>query len=117
VVSAAADSYARSLAAGRCISTESADTLADGLAVRVPDPDALAMMQHNIARIVAVTDAEVLTAMSHFFSDTHNVAEGAGAAPLAALLQERILHAGQKVALVLSGGNVDRSLYRKVLAL
>jgi threonine dehydratase len=117
VVSAAADSYARSLAAGRCISTESADTLADGLAVRVPDPDALAMMQHNIARIVAVTDAEVLTAMSHFFSDTHNVAEGAGAAPLAALLQERILNAGQKVALVLSGGNVDRSLYRKVLAL
>lgn len=54
--------------------------------------------------------------MGHYFSDTHNIAEGAGAAPLAALLQERATNAGQKVGLVLSGGNVDRTLYRRVLA-
>ena len=115
VVSAGADCYAQSLAAGHCISTGSALTLADGMAVRVPDPEALAVMLGNVARIVSVTDAEVLAAMHYYFSDTHNVAEGAGAAPLAALLQERELNAGQRVALVLSGGNVDGALFRRAL--
>ena len=116
VVSNAADCYARSLAAGRCVSTDSADTLVDGMAVRVPSRDALAIMQGNVSRTVSVTDDEVLAAMSHYFSDTHNVAEGAGAAALAALLRERDLNAGSRVGLVLSGGNVDRELYRRVLA-
>jgi threonine dehydratase len=116
VASRAADCYAQSLAAGHCISTDSANTLADGMAVRTPDPEALAAMLGNVARIVTVTDEEVVAAMAHYFTDTHNIAEGAGAAPLAALLQERDFNQGQKVGVVLSGGNVDRMLYRQVLA-
>jgi threonine dehydratase len=116
VVSSAADCYAKSLEAGACVSTESADTLADGMAVRVPSPEALAIMRGNVARIVTVDDNEVLAAMAIYFSDTHNIAEGAGAAPLAALLQERTLNAGKKVGLILSGGNVDKALYCKALS-
>jgi threonine dehydratase len=116
VVSDAADCYALSLAAGECVSTESANTLADGMAVRIPNPEALAMMLGNVSRIVRVTDQEVLTAMSLYFTATHNIAEGAGAAPLAALCREREQNIGAKVGLVLSGGNVDRALYKKVLA-
>jgi threonine dehydratase len=54
--------------------------------------------------------------MRHFYTDTHNVAEGAGAAPLAALLKERDTMAGKRIAIVLSGGNVDRPTYSDVLA-
>jgi threonine dehydratase len=86
------------------------------MAVRVPSPEALAIMQGNVARIVTVDDKEVLAAMGIYFSDTHNIAEGAGAAPLAALLQERTLNAGKKVGLILSGGNVDKALYCKALS-
>ena len=116
VVSEAADCYAQSLAAGKCVSTASADTVADGMAVRVPNPDALDMMQGNVARVVTVSDREVITAMSQYFTTTHNIAEGAGAAPLAALLKERERNAGAKVGLILTGGNADRTLYRQVLA-
>ncbi|MEH6634837.1 MAG: threonine dehydratase [Halioglobus sp.] len=115
VVSSAADCYAKSLEEGVCISTESADTLADGMAVRVPSPEALDVMRGNVARVVRVDDDEVMAAMRFYFSDTHNVAEGAGAAPLAALLQEKALNTGSKVAVILSGGNVDAALYRQVL--
>jgi threonine dehydratase len=117
VVSSAADCYAKSLEAGACVSTDSADTLADGMAVRVPSPEALEIMRGNVARIVTVDDKEVLAAMGIYFSDTHNIAEGAGAAPLAALLQERTLNAGKKVGLILSGGNVDKALYCKALGI
>jgi threonine dehydratase len=116
VVSSAADCYAKSLEAGACVSTDSADTLADGMAVRVPSPEALDIMRGNVARIVTVDDNEVLAAMGIYFSDTHNIAEGAGAAPLAALLQERTLNAGKKVGVILSGGNVDKALYCKALS-
>jgi threonine dehydratase len=116
VVSSAADCYAKSLEAGACVTTDSADTLADGMAVRVPSPEALEIMGGNVARIVTVDDEEVLAAMGIYFSDTHNIAEGAGAAPLAALLQERSLNAGKKVGIILSGGNVDKALYRKALS-
>jgi threonine dehydratase len=116
VVSTQADCYARSLAAGECISTPTADTLADGIAVRVPSPAALQIMLGNVARIVAVTDAQIIAAMAALFADTHNVAEPAGAAPLAALLQEKALNKGQKVAIVLSGGNVDSQLFSTALA-
>jgi threonine dehydratase len=86
------------------------------MAVRVPSPEALEIMGGNVARIVTVDDEEVLAAMGIYFSDTHNIAEGAGAAPLAALLQERSLNAGKKVGIILSGGNVDKALYRKALS-
>jgi len=116
VVAANAPTYALSVAAGRPVSTNSADTIADGLAVRVPDEAALAIIRAGAARIVAVSESEIRRAMRILFTDTHNVAEGAGAAPLAAALQERGRLAGKRVALVQSGGNIDRALFAEVLA-
>ena len=115
VVSTGADCYRRSFAAGECISTDTADTLADGMAVRVPNADALAAMQAGVSRVVAVDDAAVLEAMACLFTDTHNVAEGAGAAAVAALLQEREHNRGARLAAVLTGGNVDAVLYARAL--
>jgi threonine dehydratase len=90
--------------------------LADGMACRVPDADALAIIRREVDEIVAVTDEEVAEAMRIYFSDTHNVAEGAGAAPLAAALQRREALAGRSLGLPLTGGNVDRELFARVLA-
>ncbi len=115
VVSEHADAYARSLDSGTPISTASADTLADGLAVRVPSAAAFAYLQTGIARIVRVSDAEVLGAIGAYFDATHNLAEGAGAAPLAALLRERAHYAGRRAGLILSGGNLDRTLLLRAL--
>jgi threonine dehydratase len=116
VVSTEADCYAKSMEAGECVQTGSADTMADGVAVRVPSPDALEIMLDNVARVVKVDDASIISAMGHLFSDTHNIAEGAGAAPLAAALQERDGNRGDRVGIVLSGGNIDSERYRSVLA-
>jgi len=115
VVSANANAYALSFAGRRPVETASADTVADGMAVRVPVPDALETIFAGAERIVEVTDAEVEAAMRHYFTDTHNVVEGAGAAPLAAALKERTRWHGKRVGLIASGGNVDRSLYRRIL--
>jgi threonine dehydratase len=115
VVSSHANAYAQSFAARRPIETASADTIADGMAVRVPVPAALDVILRGAARIVEVTDAEVEAAMRALFADTHQVAEGAGAAPLAALLKDGE-RAGASAAIVLSGGNVDRGIYARVLA-
>jgi threonine dehydratase len=73
-------------------------------------------MLRGVERVVTVSEAEICAAMRHYFTDTHNVAEGAGAAPLAAVLKEKPAVKGKKVAVVLSGGNVDRSVYQQVLA-
>ncbi len=116
VCSAGAPSYALSFAAGRPVETERADTMADGMACRVPVTEALETILRGAARVVTVTDEEVRVAMRALFSDTHNVAEGAGAASLAAALQERTRNAGNRIGLVLSGGNVDRELFAEVLA-
>lgn len=116
VVAAGAPAYALSFDAGRPIPTEAATTIADGMACRVPDPESLEIIRNGAARIVTVTDDEICAAMRYFFSDTHNVAEGAGAAPLAALLQEHAAMAGRRVALIASGGNVDRDVFARVLA-
>ena len=115
VVAEKANAYALSFEAGRPISVNSVDTLADGIAVRVPDQRALDNILAGAERVVSVSEDEILAAMRHYFSDTHNVAEGAGAAQLAALIKEREAMAGKKVALVLSGGNLDRALYLKAL--
>jgi threonine dehydratase len=115
VVSASANAYAQSFAARRAVETATANTLADGMAVRVPVAEALAVILAGAARIVEVTDTEVEAAMRAYFSDTHQVAEGAGAAPLAALLKEGD-RAGRRAAIVLTGGNVDRDVYARVLA-
>jgi len=115
VVAERANAYALSFAAGEPVATNSADTLVDGLAVRVPDPQALDIIRAGVERIVTVGEDEILAAMGHYFTDTHNIAEGAGAAPLAALLKEREIMRGRKVALILSGGNLDRALYLRAL--
>jgi len=115
VVSANANCYAQSFAARRPIETASADTLADGMAVRVPVPAALDVICAGAARVVEVTDAEVEDAIRALYSDTHQVAEGAGAAPLAALLKEGD-RAGRKAAVILTGGNIDRAVYARILA-
>ncbi len=116
VVAANAAAYSLSFAAGRTISTNSADTIADGLACRVPHPEAFEIIRRGAARIVTVTEAEIRAAMRILYTDTHNVAEGAGAAPLAAALQERGRLAGRRVAVIQSGGNVDRTLFAEILA-
>jgi len=111
-----ADSYARSFAAGRVVTTERAETIADGMATRVPDPEAFAIIRRGVERIVTLADAEIAAAMRAYYQDTHNLAEGAGAAPLAALLKERPAMAGRRVGLVLSGGNVDLALFLRLMA-
>jgi threonine dehydratase len=116
VVAAGAPTYALSFAAGRPIGTDSAETIADGLACRLPDEAALAMIRRGAARIVTVAEAEIRRAMRILFTDTHNLAEGAGAAALAAALQEQGRLAGKKVAVILSGGNIDREAFAAVLA-
>jgi len=116
VVAENAPTYALSFAAGAPVSTNSADTMAGGIAVRVPDPEALDIICKGASRIVVVSDAEIRRAMRILFTDTHNVAEGAGAAPLAAALQERDRLRGKRVALIQSGGNIDRNLLAEILA-
>ncbi|MDO8287074.1 MAG: threonine dehydratase [Rhodoferax sp.] len=115
VVSAHATTYADSLAAGRVVEAPVTTLLADGMACRVADAEALAILQGNIDHIVKVTDSEVAQAMRDIFACTHNVAEGAGAAAFAAAMQEREQLKGQTVGLALSGGNVDSAMLAEVL--
>jgi threonine dehydratase len=113
VQSTEAPSYALSFAAGTVVMTNSSDTLADGMATRVPDPDALAIIRKGASRIVQVTDGEVGAAIRAYWTDTHNLAEGAGAAALAAALQEKTKLRGKRVGLILSGGNIDFDLFKR----
>lgn len=113
VQATAAPSYALSFAARSVVSTDSADTHADGLATRIPDPDALAIILKGASRIVQVSDDEIAAAIRIYWTDTHNLAEGAGAAPLAAALREKAKLPGKRVGLVLSGGNIDLDLFRR----
>lgn len=116
VVSTEAPAYALSFSAGKVVATNSANTMADGMAVRGPDAEALEIILKGADRIVQVNDAEIATAMRAYYEDTHQLTEGAGAASLAALLQERDRMKGKKVGLVLSGGNIDREVYLRALA-
>ena len=115
VVSTEAPAYALSFAAGKLVATNSANTFADGMAVRGPDPEALAVMLKGAERIVQVSDLEIAGAMRAYYEDTHQLTEGAGAAAFAALMQERAHMSGKRVAVVLSGGNIDRDLYLRLL--
>jgi threonine dehydratase len=116
VVSAHATTYADSLAAGHVVASPVTTELADGMACRVADAAALAVLEPHLARIVKVTDDEVAQAMRMLFADTHNVAEGAGAASFAAAWQERHQMKGQVVGTTLCGGNVDSAVLAKVLS-
>ena len=113
VQSTEAPSYALSFAAGTVVSTNSSNTLADGMATRVPDPDALAIIRKGASRIVQVTDDEVAAAIRAYWTDTHNLSEGAGAAALAAAMQEKPKLRGKRVGLILSGGNIDLDLFNR----
>lgn len=113
VQAAGADCYAQSFAAGHVIALNRADTLADGMAVRQPDAEAFAQIEAGASRIVTVTDDEIAGAIRAYWTDTHNLVEGAGAAPLAALLQDGPRMAGKRVGLVVSGGNIDLALFRE----
>lgn len=116
VVSAHARAYAASFAARRPVSEEVTTQLADGMACRTPEPEALEVIWKHVDRIVEVTDDEIAQAIAILFQCTHNCAEGAGAAPFAAIRKERRRLAGRKVAAVLSGGNIDRQTFADVLA-
>jgi threonine dehydratase len=113
VQSTEAPSYALSFAAGTVVTTETSNTLADGMATRVPDPDALAIIRKGASRVVQVTDGEIAAAIRAYWTDTHNLAEGAGAAALAAALQEKAKIGGRRVGLILSGGNIDFDLFKR----
>ena len=111
VQSAHAPAYALSFEAGCVVETDTAQTLADGIATRVPDPEALAIIRRGVSRIVTVTDDEVAAAIRAYWTDTHNLTEGAGAAALAGATKERDRLAGRRVGLPLCGGNIDLDLF------
>ena len=115
VVSERAPAFALSYEQGRIVSHDATTRVADGMACRTPVEAALAIARRGAERVVQVSDDEVEAAMRALFADTHNTAEGGGAAALAALLQEKERMRGRKVAVVLSGGNVDSSLFSAVL--
>ncbi len=115
VVSRLATTYADSLAAGRVVEAPVSTRLADGIAVRVADADALAVLMRHLDHVVQVSDAEVAQAMRDLYIATHNVAEGAGAASFAAAMQERDALRGQVVGTTLCGGNVDAPVFAQVL--
>jgi threonine dehydratase len=116
VVSDRADTYRRSIEAGRVVCTHSARTFADGMAVRVPDATALEVIRRGAARLIAVSDEEIAESIRIIFSDTHSTAEGAGAASLAALIKERDRLQGRRAAVILTGQNIDRRWMANILA-
>jgi threonine dehydratase len=115
VVSERAPSTALSVAAGHVVTTDDAATFADGVACRQPDAAAIAVMLAGRARIVTVSEDAIAEAMRTLHRTTHNTAEPAGAVALAGLVSERAIRARQRVAVVLSGGNVDMPMLAEVL--
>ncbi len=111
IQASAAPAYALSLELGHVVTTPTCDTRADGIATRVPDEGALKCIRRGAARIVQVSDDEIADAMRIYWTDTHNLAEGAGAAPLAAALMERDRLRNKRVGVILSGGNIDLKLF------
>jgi threonine dehydratase len=116
VVSSAAAAAKLSFEAGAICETATANTFADGLAVRKPIAEAFAVYAQGAARIVSVSDEQIAEAMGVYYTDTHNLAEGAGASALAALMHEREAMKGKRVGVILSGANVDKSVFAKVIA-
>ncbi|QBX99498.1 threonine dehydratase [Rhodophyticola sp. CCM32] len=116
VVSTRADCVKQSVEAGQLIETDSSATFADGMAVRMPVKGAFDIYSRQAARIVSVSDAEVAEAIRIYYRDTHNLAEGAGAAPLAALMQEKTRMQGRKVGVILCGGNIDTEWFVTVMS-
>jgi threonine dehydratase len=116
VVAAQSPSYSLSFQQHKIVEAPSHTAIADGLACRIPNPQAMEAIWENVARIVEVTEEEIATAMRSLYEDTHNLAEGAGASGLAGAIKEKDLLAGKRIGIVLTGGNVDRQVYAEVLA-
>ena len=116
VVADNAPAFALSYEAGRPVPTASARTFADGMACRDPQIEPFEIIKSGAARIVRVTDDEIADAMRVLYTDTHNIAEGAGAAGLAALIKEKARQAGKRVGVIQCGGNIDMSVFRQVLS-
>jgi threonine dehydratase len=116
VVAERANAYRLSFEQGRVVPTNAAATFADGMAVRVPDPGALDIIRRGAERIVEVSEDEIAESIRNLFSDTHTLAEGAGAAPFAALMKERDRLQGCRAAVIVTGQNIDRSTMQVVLA-
>lgn len=114
VVSEASPSYALSFEQKKVVEAPSLTQIADGLACRVPNATAMEAIWENVARIIRVSDEQVMEAMRIYFTDTHNAAEGAGAAALAGAMNED--NKGRRIGIVLTGGNVDRAVYASVMA-
>ena len=91
-------------------------SFAAGTVVRTRWDEALAMIRKGASRIVQVTDDEIAAAIRAYWTDTHNLTEGAGAAPFAAAMQEKAKIRGKRVGLVLTGGNIDFDLFQKWIA-
>lgn len=116
VVAETAPAYALSFESGAVRTTQTAETMADGVACRVPHEDALALIARGADRVVRVGETAIKDAIRHYYTDTHNLAEGAGAVPLAALLNDGAERAGPKVGLILTGGNIDREVFAKIIS-
>lgn len=116
VVSNEADAMAQSLESGQIVETHTALTFADGMATRVPNEEAFAILQTGLERILRVSDDEIADAVRLIYRTTHNIAEGAGAAALAAVKQDRERWQGSRVAAILSGGNIDQTWFAEILS-
>jgi threonine dehydratase len=116
VIADNAPAMALSFAEGRVIATNSAHTFADGMACRNPAPEALAIIRAGASRILRLSEDEIAEAVRIFFTDTHNLAEGAGAAALAGLIRESARWGGRRVAVICSGGNIDAPVFADILA-
>lgn len=116
VVAENAPAFALSLDAGHTVSTKEANTFADGMACREPQDEPFEIIRKGAARVVKVSENEIAEAIRTLYTDTHNLAEGAGAASLAALMKEKGINAGKQAAVILCGGNIDLPVFSKVLA-
>jgi len=116
VVSSQSPSYSLSFKQRKLVESPSLTAIADGLACRTPNASAMEAIWENVSRIIEVTDAEIAHGMRALYEDTHNLAEGAGAAAFAGAMKEKHLLAGKRIGIVLTGGNIDRHAYAEVLA-
>lgn len=116
VVASGSPSYARSFIERKVVEAPAQTAIADGLACRTPNSLAMEIIWQNVARILEVSDAEIEASMRALYQDTHNVAEGAAAAALAGALKEQDLNRGERIGIVLTGGNVDAHVFARVLA-
>ena len=116
VVAENAPAFALSFEAGHPVRTNSAQTFADGMATRDPQPEPLAIVRAGAARILRLSEDEIAEAVRIYYTDTHHLAAGAGAAPLAGLMRERERYAGKRAAVILCGGNIDMPMFAEILA-